>query len=1104
MRFFLQKNIRKTGHKPISFALMMRRVTGGLLLRDVAQNPQAIEKGRRVLSTQSSLGWETNFDHTIYKRAFFTSLILLVCMFINTAAFSQDVAKIQGTVSDEQGTLPGVSVSLKGTTTGTITNVDGKFFINAKVGQTLVFSFIGYNTKEVVIGSDGPLNVKLITSSSNLNEVVVVGYGTQKKGALTTAVSTITNSEIVTTKNENVINSIAGKIPGLRVVQNSAEPGDFNNSFDIRGMGNPLLVVDGVPRTDIMRIDPNDIESISVLKDASAAIYGVRAANGVILVTTKKGKKGALELNYTANYGLQVPIKFPETVGAVDWMTLVNEKSMHNVNGGTITYKPEAFEPYLNGTKQSANWYDAVMKSSAPQTQHNLSASGGSENTTYFVSLGYTGQDGILKSNDLNYRRYNVRSNLSTKVSKNLTFDLNLNGIMEQKNMPYNAPYWAFRSLWYVPPTTSVYANDNKSYLSNVANVVNPLALTDADVNGYQTLNNKWFQSSASVTYDIPFIQGLSIKGLYSYDYNMSDNKKFMKSFNLYNYDAAKDFYKPTPQQSPSTIRREFYDYPTTLSQFSLNYNHTFGKDTHHVNALVLYETSDRLADNFYAQRELSIPVDQLLAGNSLNQQGSMASNVLYKYSNAGLVGTFTYDYKSKYLADFRFRYDGSSKFGAGQQWGLFPAASLGWRISEEGFWKNASGLSFVNNLKFRASYGKTGDDSASSYQFITGYTYPASGSSTGQPKGSVFDGTFINGVQSKGIPNPYITWYTAKTLDIGFDLEAWNGLLGVTFDYYKRDRAGLLATQLLTLPDVVGAALPQQNLNGDRTQGFDFEVSHRNHIGQFGYNVRGVFGMTRTMNTVRVQAMAGNSYLNWLNSNNTTNRYNNIYWGYGANGQFESYDALKNSAIYVNKGTVVGDYRYQDWNGDGQVGSDDSHPIATTGLPLITFGLSLGASYKNFDVNLQLQGAAQVNASYLEQLNTPLWAGGGALSQFLDRYHPADPNANPYDPNTVWIPGHFAYTGTVPYTNTLANLQDASYVRLKSAEIGYTLPKKWVSTLGIKGLRVFANGYNLLTITGLQYMDPEHPSATSAIDSQYGYIYPLDKIYQFGVNVKF
>jgi TonB-linked SusC/RagA family outer membrane protein len=1031
-----------------------------------------------------------------------TMLMCLLGILMSVSVFAQNAGKIQGTVADDTGSpLPGVTVMVKGTAAGAVTDIKGIFQINAKVGQTLVFNFMGYAPSEVLIKDQTPISLRLTPTSSSLNEVVVVGYGTQKKGSLTSAVSQIGSAEITTTKNENILNTLTGKIPGLRVVQNTSEPGSFNNSFDIRGMGSPLIVIDGVPRTDIARVDPNDVETVSVLKDASAAVYGVRAANGVILITTKKGKKGAMELNYSGIFGLQVPSDFPSSVNAVDYMTLVNEQSMHNVNGGHLTYQPADFAPYLNGTKQSTDWHAATVNKSAAQMQQSLSASGGGDNSSYFVSLGMTGQDGILKSNDLDYKKYNFRSNISTKVMKDLTFDFNVSGTMDQKNQPYQAPYYIFRSMWYQPPTNTVYANNNPLYLNNLPNPLHPVAQSESDVSGYQILNNKWFQSSASLTYSVPSISGLSAKALFSFDDIFNDNKMYNEAYNLYSYNSATNVYTPTLNSSPSTIRREFYEYPTTLSQFSLNYNHSFSGG-HNVSALLLYEQSTRNADNFYAQRELSIPVDQLLAGNSLNQIGSMSTAQLYTYKNAAYVGSFNYDYKLRYMASFKFRYDGSSRFADAKQWGFFPDAELGWRLSEEGFWKATRALSFINSFKLRASYGETGDDSASTYQFDSGYTYPASGSATGQPPGAVFDGTFINGVQSKGIPNPNITWYTSKIFDAGVDIEAWNGLLGITFDYFVRNRSGLLATQLLTLPDVVGASLPQQNLNGDRTKGFDFEVNHRNRIGKFAYNIKATFGMTNTMNTVKVQAVAGNSYLNWLNG--TANRNNNIYFGYGSSGQYQNYKSIENSDQYSSRSVVVGDYKYQDWNNDGQVGVDDSHPIATTGLPLITYGFNLGGSYQNFDFNFLFQGAAQVNASYLEQLNTPLWAGGNALSQFLDRWHPADPTADPYSPSTVWVPGYYSYTGTVPFTNTLENLHSAAYLRLKSAEIGYNLPAKWMGHSVVKGVRIFANAYNLLTITNLKYLDPEHPSAISVVDQQFGYAYPLDKIYSFGVNVKF
>ncbi len=1036
------------------------------------------------------------------------SLLLIGFLFVQLIVCQSALAQtgeVTGTVTNDAGApVPKASVMVKQSKAGTSTDDAGRFSITGSIGQTLVISAVGFTTQEVVITSFSGNSVKLLPNASSMNEVVVVGYTTQKRVSLTSAISTISGDQLVTTKNENILNTMTGKVPGLRVVQNTSEPGAFNNSYDIRGMGNPLIVIDGIPRPDIARVDPNDVESISVMKDASAAVYGARAANGVILITTRKGKRGAMELNYVGTYGIQTPVSFPKSSHAVEYMTLVNEKSMHNVNGGTRVYTDAQIEEYRNGTKKSTDWQKASINRHASQQQHNLSASGGSDNVTYFMSVGYTSQNGILKSNDLFYKKFNLRSNLSAKISKDLSFDLNLSATMERKDMPMQAAYWVFRSMWYQPPVNPVYANDNPQYLNSLPNPLHPVAQSTSEVAGFQVFNNKWFQSSAALNYTVPFVRGLSVRALYSFDYTLNNNKIFNKTYNTYTYNPATNVYAVTgTQQSPSTVRREFFDYPTNLGQVSINYTRTFLRD-HHVSALALYEQSDRKGDNFFAQRELAIPIDQLFAGNSLNQQGSMSSNIAnsFSYKNAAYVGSVNYDYKGRYFGRFAFRYDGSSKFAEANQYGFFPVYEVGWRVSEEKFFKDLGDLSFINNLKFRASYGETGDDGALRYQFLTGYTYPASGSATGQPAGAVFDGIFFNAVQSTGIANPKIFWYTAKTLDIGVDGQAWNGLLGFTFDYFRRDRSGLLTNRLLTVPDVVGANLPLENLNSDRNEGFDFELTHENKIGQVLYNVRGTFGYTRIMNRHIERAKDGNSYLNWRN--NTNNRYAGVYFGYGSNGQFENYGAIENSPIYVGRSTITGDYRYEDWNGDGQVGVDDSQPIAQTGLPLITFGLNMAASFKGFDVNLLFSGAAMVKATYTEQLGEPLWANGNALTFWLDRWHPEDPNADPYSPNTKWIPGYYSYTGTNAFTNTLHNLHNASYLRLKSAEIGYTLPEKLTSRLGIRGLRAFATGYNLATFTGLKYLDPEHPSAVSAVDQQFGYAYPIDRIISFGLNVKF
>ena len=578
-------------------------------------------------------------------------LFLLMCLLLLPAfIFAQGVNKIQGTVLDEKGeSLPGVSVMLKGTTFGTTTDVYGKFSISATKGTILVFSFVSYTTKEVVVGDEQTIAVKMIPSSSNLDEVVVVGYGTQKKVSLTSAVTSVNAADIVTTKNENVENMLTGKVAGLQVVQNTAEPGDFANNISIRGMGNPLIVVDGVEMPDfsvtggngdnsvgssniLTRLDPNDIESVSVLKDASASIYGVKAANGVILITTKKGKPGTLQLTYSGTFGTQVPSGLPKPVDATQFMTLVNQEALHQANGGNLVYTPANFEAYANGSKQSTDWYDAVFKKSAMQEQHNLTATGGTENTQYLISTGFTDQDGLLTSNDLNYKRYNVRSNVTSKIGKNITVNLNMSAIMDQKNSPAEPFWYTTRETWRELPTETFYANNNPMYLwQGTVDGGNPLAYENSAINGYSTQNNKFFNGSLSIDYKVPFIDGLTLRAMYSYNDQIQDNKLYQESYNLYTYDGATQTYGAHLNNSPGFIQRQYYDYPQNTDQLSLNYAHSFGKSN--ISALLLYEGNDQSADNFAAYRQLAIPVDQIIAGNAANQDASETTNGLYEYA---------------------------------------------------------------------------------------------------------------------------------------------------------------------------------------------------------------------------------------------------------------------------------------------------------------------------------------------------------------------------------------------------------------------------------------------------------------------------------------
>ena len=1042
-------------------------------------------------------------------------LIVFLMVFMPFSSWAQNIT-ISGIITDSNNELViGATVAIKNTTVGTITNVTGEYSLKAPANATLVFQFIGLTTKEETVNGRSTINVVLELNQQSLEEIVVVGYGTQKKVTVTGSVAGIKGDEMRQTKNENPQNMLNGRIAGVRVWQKSAEPGAFNSNFDIRGLGTPLVVIDGVPRTmaEFQRLNSNDIEGVSVLKDASAAIYGVRAANGVVLVTTKKGTKdGKTKISYNGSYTLQKPSGMPELANAIETMTIYNERAMNNINGGNIIYQEDDFEAFRNGTRRSTDWTSLLFSDFSPQTQHDVSISGGSNKTQYYVGMGYFYQESFFKSGDLNYNKYNLRSNISTELTKGLTFDLNLSGIAEQRNTPYSSAVDIIRNYWRQGVLSPAYADPENTMLNyeGLDLEENTIAKMTSNISGYRKYNQKYFQSSAALNFDFgtvsPILKGLSAKALFSYDYHKDDNNIYRKEYYQYAYNSLTDSYdsKLYNSSSPNQIRREMYSKQQILGQFILNYNRSFGEN-HKVSGLLGWETQKRTGDNFYAQRDLAFGMEYLFAGVDENQLGGMQSglNDIYELANSALMGRANYTYADRYIAEVQFRYDGSSKFAKGHQWGFFPSASVGWRVSEESFFKSVSSLSFVDHLKLRASYGVLGDDGELQYDWATGYTYPATSGNAEQgyynqyAPGYIFGSEFVYGVSTLALPNELITWFTAHTFDIGVDFEGWNGLFGFSFDYFDRRRKGRFARRSGDLPTVVGATAPRENLDSDRHFGMDLELTHRNKIGDFSYKVKAMGTITRQKYlTASENGPYGNSYDKWRNDN-LTNRNQGVQFGYESAGRFENWEDIWSYSQYTENNVLPGDYKYQDWNGDGEINSMDEHPIAFDQTPWLNFSLGIDCSYKNFDMNLLFQGSALGSMEYKEPLYS-IWGnnGGGTLEQYLDRWHPVDPTADPYDPETSWVSGYYGYTGNYPLSNSEFNRVSTAYLRLKSIEFGYTLPK--VKALSAMNLRVFANAYNLFTITGVKFVDPEHP------DDDQGRMYPLSKTYTLGMSVTF
>lgn len=1034
---------------------------------------------------------------------------MVLMMVLPLSAYAQQ-RLVQGVVLDNLGEpLIGAGVMVQGTRTGATTDMDGKFSLQASPKDKLVVSFLGY--QDVVIeAASTNLRVVLQPDANFIEETVVVGYGARKKATVTGAISAVNNKEIAVTKNENVVNMLSGKIPGVRITQNSSQPGEFNNNIDIRGMGTPLIIVDGIPRDQayFSRMDSNEIDNVSVLKDASAAIYGVRAANGVILVTTKHGfsaTSGKFDITFSGNYGWQRFLYLPSTADAATHMLIINEKQANGFNSNypirsTPKYTWDEILAYSSGEKQETNWTKELFDDVSPQSQYNLSVNGTSDKIDYFFNVGYMEQMGSYKSHSLNYNRWNFRSTVDARITKRLRSTVQLSGYADEKNQP-NTTIWAvYKKAWTYRPTSQAWINGDHElpgYDTEMLESENPVAATDSRFAGFRKEKRYNFNGNMSLTYDIPGVDGLNAKAFYSYDYYTTDNSEYLRTYNLYDLDSDGNL-NSYVRNSPGTVQRSTNPNFGTVMQLSLNYSHKF-HDAHNVSAMVLYEEQYNKWDNFYAKREMFLDSEYLFAGEDENQVGSMDG--LGDISRRAWIGRLSYDYKGKYIIDFAARYDASSRFPKANRWGLFPSVSAAWRLSEEPFIKN--NLTWVNNFKLRASWGRLGDDgSAGTYPpTVVGYNIEKN------RLGWYYDSSLMVGVSPTSIPNPNLTWYTSDTYNLGVDIDLWNQKLGATVEVFERRRHGLLATSSVVLPGIVGASMPQENIESDMTYGWEIQLTHRNKIGDVNYWASAQLSATKNRWIYHLDSQAGNSMENWYRGA-VSGRNKDIWFSIEEGGRFENYEQIQNhgtTGTNYGQGTLPGDYWYKDWNGDGIVDGNDNHPVATYNMPVFNYGITIGAQWRGIDVSANFAGAAGIYNLY-DEVFTEVgpFNGGAVLDIYTDRWHTVNVDDDPWNPNTEWVEGYYPATSH-SFNQGTTGIKNTSYMRLKTLEVGYTLPERFLKAAKIKDVRIYFSGYNLLTFCGMKDIDPERPGASGGVGGGVAfYNYPVNKTYNIGATLKF
>ena len=1000
--------------------------------------------------------------HLFLRRCFAYICCLLLCFITATTVYAQKVS-VKGTVVDTNGdAIIGASVKvLKKSSVGTITDLDGNFTLSVPEDATkLEISFVGMKSVVATVKPGKHLKVVLEEDNQTLDEVVVVGYGTSRRGDLTGAISSVSEKVLKDIPITSAAAAITGKLAGVNVVATDGSP-DATIQITVRGGGSitqdnsPLYIVDGFQVSNINDIPPGDIQSIDVLKDASStAIYGSRASNGVVLVTTKKGKAGKVEISYDFMYGVQQPTSLPKIADSWVYAELYNEAAVNS--GRAAKFTPEQIAQYRNGGP-NVNWVKELYNRNSPQSSHNVSMTGGNDQLSYMASLGYLDQSSMFKGPDYGYKRYNARLNVSHKVTNNFT--LNLTSQFARNDIKEHAYWteWIIEQANRMPPIYPI-KNEDGSY--NYPAGSNSNGLQRLEEGGYRQNVNDELLGTIQAEWEV--YKGLKLIGSAGgrvWNNNLHENRKA--------FEGTGD--------SENKLTEQFYRSKNITTNLMVTYNTKIGK--HSIGGLLGYAYEGFSEKQFSTSRltedsKYDIFVGDL-SGDKVSNGGSASDWAIY----SGFARA-TYNYDEKYLLEFNIRNDYSSYFAKGNRSGVFPSFSAGWRISEEKFWSVLK--PYVPSLKIRGSWGLVGNNRIGAYQYMQ----------TVSVKNGISFGDKLAQTAEFASTNPDLKWETTRMANIGFELGLLNNDLNITFDCFNNRTKDILVN--LPVPGLFGNGAPIQNAGKVETRGWELSVSYRLKTGPVVHNFAGNISdsFNEVIDTRGTEIIGGSDVQTIIKEGYPLYSY----YAYRSDGFFQNEEECQKGPHLEGITPKPGDIRYLDKNGDGVIKPDDDRFIVGNDFPRYTFGFTYGLEYKGFDFSMMWQGVGKRNK----------WMRGESVEAFhnnnegpvmdfhQDRWTPNNPDAT-YPRLTM---------GAESANNAAKSdfwIQDAKYLRLKNAQIGYTFPQQWMKKLYVKNLRIFASVQNPLTFTKMKGgWDPEYTGDGS------GRSYPVARVYSFGLNVKF